>query len=108
MCVCLSPLTPPRPVDASAIDWKARSALTSLPGKGDGVAPVPSPDPLAPLLCYACLTMFTPLTAAQKDRPTAKPVPLPLWVGARVQERRHVPPSELRDQVAQFLIDDDE
>ncbi|KAL1405126.1 Cytoplasmic tRNA 2-thiolation protein 2 [Vanrija albida] len=96
------------PVDASATDWKARSALTSLPGKGDGVAAAPSPDPLAPLLCYACLTMFTPLTAAQKDRPTAEPVPLPLWVGARVQERRHVTPQELRDEVAQFLIDDDE
>lgn len=105
-------------MDPSALQWKAQSALTSLPGRGpqdsvsagSGVASTSAH--LAPLLCYSCLTTFTPLSAAQRDRLSTDAAPLPLWIGERVDERlgrdkpRAVTEEEMRAQVQQFLIDE--
>ncbi|KAL7422824.1 Cytoplasmic tRNA 2-thiolation protein 2 [Cryptotrichosporon argae] len=100
------------PVDDSALDWKARSALTSLdpdpkPDSDSVINPPDSsayamsagraPPHLAPLLCYACLTALT------LDKPP-RPVPLPLFVGGNVARR--VGASEMRAQIAGFMLDD--
>ncbi|WVQ85594.1 hypothetical protein IAT38_007760 [Cryptococcus sp. DSM 104549] len=103
------------PVDPSALDWKSRTALTSLPTK----TPPPPPRPaehttsLAPLLCYSCLTTFTPQTVVVRTEETvAEPVGMPLWVGEGVGRRlggvgRPVGRKEMRGEIAEFLIDDE-
>ncbi|WWD18150.1 hypothetical protein CI109_102599 [Kwoniella shandongensis] len=100
------------PVDPSALEWKSRSALTSLPTKTN---PVASPSagenttPLAPLLCYACLTTFTPPTVNARTASTQnEPVPLPLWIGENVarQQGNVVERATMKDQIKDFLIQD--
>ena len=55
-------------------------------------------DRLAPLLCYSCLTTFTPARIG-KQADTA-PVMLPLWVGERVSAQN------MKDQIGEFLLED--
>lgn len=96
------------PVDDSATEWKARASLTSLPGRGPEREPEEAKETeLKSLLCYACLTAFTPLTAAKRDQ-LAADVPLPLWVGDQVARRRGVSEDEMRAQIDNFILPEDE
>ena len=94
-----------RPVDASAQAWKQRTALTrldktpseSLPS--DAVATAG----LAELLCYACLTTFTPTTHTKIA--AIEPVELPHWVGrSLVQSNKVVEQEEMRKEIEAFLL----
>ncbi|WRT65908.1 uncharacterized protein IL334_002859 [Kwoniella shivajii] len=94
------------PVDPHALQWKSRTALTSLPTKT--IADISSPDDeknekLATLLCYACLTTFTPPTVVAKAlRSDTEPVQLPYWIGENV--RRKVARVEMKEDIKDFLI----
>jgi cytoplasmic tRNA 2-thiolation protein 2 len=92
------------PVDPSALDWKKRTALMSLPTKDveptSALANVATSS-LAPLLCYSCLTTFTP-TRISKPGDEVEPVMLPLWVGQRVSTQ------DMRKKIGSFLLDQDE
>jgi hypothetical protein len=52
---------------------------------------------MAPLLCYSCLTTFTPTRIGK-----AEPVLLPLWVGERVSSH------DMKKTIGSFLLDQDE
>ena len=54
---------------------------------------------LAPLLCYSCLTTFTPARIGKQ--PDSEPVMLPLWVGERVSVQ------SMREEIGEFLLDQD-
>lgn len=56
---------------------------------------------LAPLLCYSCLTTFTP-TRIGKSGDLIEPVLLPLWVGQRVSAQ------DMKKDIGSFLLDQDE
>ncbi|OCF31919.1 hypothetical protein I317_00752 [Kwoniella heveanensis CBS 569] len=125
------------PVDPSALQWKSRTALTSLPNKilPGSTAPVSAPadradgvtrshhmieaqpwtgdgphDNLAPLLCYGCLTTFTPPTVVSKAvKAEAKPVELPIWISDNIaRARKEVGRGEMRQQIGEFLLDGQE
>jgi hypothetical protein len=84
------------------LDWKARTALTSL-GKlppseaestpADKQKPTNHAHDLAPLLCYACLTAMLPSStgviggAVHSSSEAAQGVRLPFWVSDRVSAR---------------------
>ncbi|ORY24687.1 hypothetical protein BCR39DRAFT_317561 [Naematelia encephala] len=96
--LCESPLEP------SALDWKSRTALTSLSAstvtvpknrKGDGKG-----LGLANMLCYACLTTLSrsPIAKHSPSLLGQGSVPLPLWVSAHVG----------RGTIEQYLIGQDE
>ncbi|KAJ9125174.1 hypothetical protein QFC22_000128 [Naganishia vaughanmartiniae] len=95
------------PAEPSSLDWKARTALTSL-GKIPAIAPtgntIEAPanrkanhaHDLAPLLCYACLTAMSPSStgviggAVSQNTPSnagEHGVGLPFWVSDRVSAR---------------------
>ncbi|KAJ9093138.1 hypothetical protein QFC19_008481 [Naganishia cerealis] len=96
------------PAEPSSLDWKARTALTSL-GKipnatsaiGASVAHLPSrgenhAHDLAPLLCYACLTAMSPSSTGVIGGVVSQNIPstlgeqgvsLPYWVSDRVSAR---------------------
>ncbi|KAK8865669.1 hypothetical protein IAR55_000814 [Kwoniella newhampshirensis] len=99
------------PVDPSALEWKSRSALTSLLTKTNPPSlsdPKDSSTPLAPLLCYACLTTFTPSTVASRTNKN-EPVPLPFWIAENVARRhgRPVERSQMKNTINAFLIQDE-
>jgi cytoplasmic tRNA 2-thiolation protein 2 len=96
-----------RPVDPSATAWKAQASLTSLPGRGSqpSAVPVETKSALAPLLCYACLTTFTPLSAAHNDQLKDEAVPLPLWVGERASQHAPMSREDMKAQVSEFLLE---
>ncbi|WVQ97042.1 hypothetical protein IAU59_004152 [Kwoniella sp. CBS 9459] len=140
------------PVDPSALEWKSRTALTSLPSKTvpssgstlTSISPSPNssltpeasansdgsllgPGPasasaLAPLLCYGCLTTFTPPTVGSKlakaeAAAAAKPVQLPIWISENIRvrtptsgpaARKEVSRDEMRDTIGEYLINDDQ
>jgi hypothetical protein len=56
---------------------------------------------LAPLLCYSCLTTFTP-TRIGKPGDAIEPVLLPLWVGERVSAQ------DMKKSIASFLLDQED
>lgn len=62
---------------------------------------------MAELLCYGCLTAFTaPLSANQlREQDVEGKVPMPVWVGHHLRER--TTRAEMRDEIADFLIDED-
>ncbi|WVW80374.1 hypothetical protein I302_102355 [Kwoniella bestiolae CBS 10118] len=101
------------PVDPNALEWKSRTALTSLPTKTlpqdigavtNGVEQGKDKESLAKMLCYACLTTFTPPTVVSKvARTEVVPIQLPLWVGGNVRDRRR----EMREEIKGFLIDEE-
>lgn len=100
-----------RPVDPSALEWKARTGLISLrkaapDGVKDGVVGGERGEhsmvELAPQLCYSCLTTMTPM-AHRKD-PVADNVELPLWVGQKVAVGR----AEMKAKLDGFLLSDEE
>lgn len=98
-----------RPVDPSALEWKSRTALTSLrkslgednaEERGSGES-----EGLAPLLCYACLTTFTP-AVSRRNGNVGGPVALPFWIGERVAQRRDVVGrEEMRVEIGEYLLD---
>lgn len=91
-----------RPAEPSSLDWKARTALTSL-GKipaqdasNDELKPARPTNhahDLAPLLCYACLTAMLPSStgaiggAVITHNEADNGVRLPFWVSDRVSAR---------------------
>ena len=100
-----------RPVDPSALEWKARTGLVSLgkPPPHSVKEGVVRDEPgghgmveLAPQLCYSCLTTMTPM-AHRKD-PVADNVELPLWVGQKVA----VGWAEMKAKLDGFLLSDEE
>lgn len=56
---------------------------------------------LAPLLCYSCLTTFTP-TRIGKPGDSIEPVMLPIWVGERVSAQ------DMRKEIGSFLLDQED
>ena len=89
------------PVDPSALDWKNRTALMSLPTKDaePTTAMSRSTDSrLAPLLCYSCLTTFTPTRIGKQGDPV-EPILLPLWVGQRVSAQ------DMKNEIGSYLLD---
>lgn len=54
---------------------------------------------LAPLLCYSCLTTFTPNRIGKQ--PDSEPVMLPLWVGERVSAQ------SMKEEIGEYLLDQD-
>lgn len=103
----VSPATETRltisPVDPSALDWKNRTALMSLPTKDIEPTTTMSENTesrLAPLLCYSCLTTFTPTRIGKPGDPI-EPVLLPLWVGQRVSAQ------DMKKEIGSFLLDQD-
>ncbi|WVF70665.1 hypothetical protein IAT40_005458 [Kwoniella sp. CBS 6097] len=127
------------PVDPSALEWKSRTALTSLPDKAlPPPAAPPSTDPdndtppaqssqsledsnsshdhLASLLCYGCLTTFTPPTVVSKVAKVqqAKPVELPIWISENIARARsasagqQVSRGEMKEHIGEFFLDDQE
>ncbi|ODO11853.1 hypothetical protein I350_00637 [Cryptococcus amylolentus CBS 6273] len=105
------------PIDPSALEWKSRTGLTSLPTK---LNPMPASTPstpeatLAPLLCYSCLTTFTPPTVVSKARlaeeGNVENVALPLWIREGVERRNGggagmpVGREAMKEQIKDFLI----
>ncbi|GHJ85675.1 hypothetical protein NliqN6_2077 [Naganishia liquefaciens] len=97
------------PAEPSSLEWKARTALTSLGKLPDTGAPSADDDDdvpqttahpahgLAPLLCYACLTAMLPsstgvvggvVQSSSAETAAARGgVRLPLWVSDRVSAR---------------------
>ena len=103
-CPLSEPLADIRPVDPSAIDWKARTGLTSLGKAAENEEQATSESDsvsLANQLCYACLTTLTP-TINRKPASTDM-VELPLWVGQRVQVGR----DEMKAGIQDFLLEED-
>lgn len=93
-----------RPVDPSAIDWKARTGLTSLGKAAESEEQASSESDrvsLANQLCYACLTTLTP--TINRKPASADTVELPLWVGQRVQVGR----DEMKAGIQDFLLEED-
>lgn len=94
-----------RPVDPSAIGWKARTGLTSLSKTpAEEAEPTSKEDDhiqLAPQLCYACLTTLTP--AINRRDTSQDAVELPIWMSERVQVGRE----EMKAGLKGFLLDDD-
>ncbi|WWC68416.1 uncharacterized protein I206_102343 [Kwoniella pini CBS 10737] len=105
------------PVDPNALEWKSRTALTSLPSKANVETVVSEIDQgldegkqgrLATLLCYACLTTFTPPTVVSKViREEATPVQLPIWVEQNLNGRHEMGRNEMRDEIKDFLISEE-
>ncbi|WWC88104.1 uncharacterized protein L201_003008 [Kwoniella dendrophila CBS 6074] len=101
------------PVDPNALEWKSRTALTSLSTKiipedlvSKDVKDEENKDKLATLLCYACLTTFTPPTVVSKvARDEVSPIQLPYYVSNNAQYRKTVGREEMKDQIKDFLID---
>ncbi|RSH92739.1 hypothetical protein EHS25_008185 [Saitozyma podzolica] len=99
------------PAEPSAQAWKSRTALTSLPGRTKSIeSAVPdSTDDhsgsveLAPMLCYSCLTTFTP-SSTRKGTDKGQPAYLPQWVAESVR-KREVPREEMRAGISGFLLD---
>lgn len=90
-------------MDPSALDWKSRTALMSLPTKD--VEPTTALSAatsarLAPLLCYSCLTTFTPARSGKLFE--SEPIMLPLWVGGRVSAQ------SMKQEIGEFLLDNGE
>ena len=56
---------------------------------------------LAPLLCYSCLTTFTPTRLGKQGDPV-DPVLLPLWVGERVSTQ------DMKKSIGAFFLDQDD
>ncbi|WVQ71062.1 hypothetical protein IAR50_000587 [Cryptococcus sp. DSM 104548] len=107
------------PIDPSALEWKSRTGLTSLPTKSNPTPPstIPAPEAtLAPLLCYSCLTTFTPPTVVSKARlaeeGSGENVVLPLWITEGVERRIGggagglVGREAMREEIKDFLIDE--
>ncbi|WWC60526.1 uncharacterized protein I303_103100 [Kwoniella dejecticola CBS 10117] len=100
------------PVDPNALEWKSRTALTALPEKTqtdherNGTnAELDEKDSLATMLCYACLTTFTPPTVVSKAvKQETTPVRLPLWVEQNLRRRKEVDRDGMRDEIKDFLI----
>ncbi|OCF56639.1 hypothetical protein L486_05493 [Kwoniella mangroviensis CBS 10435] len=97
------------PVDPNALEWKSRTALTSLPTKTlpseDITSDGEGRESLATMLCYACLTTFTPPTVVSKaSRTEVVPVQLPYWVGGNVRDRSR----EMKEEIKEFLIGQDD
>lgn len=53
---------------------------------------------LAPLLCYSCLTTFTPARIGGKQA-DPEPIMLPLWVSERVSSQT------MKEEIGEFLLD---
>ncbi|KAK4688458.1 cytoplasmic tRNA 2-thiolation protein 2, partial [Tremellales sp. Uapishka_1] len=93
------------PVDESALEWKSRSGLTSLSKETEVVEPTSSSGPtLAPLLCYACLTTFTPTAMGKEVK--ADRVQLPHWIRDGVRQRE-VGRQKMKEEIGQYLLDND-
>lgn len=117
--ILIAPAHSVRPAQSSALEWKSRTALTSLdqpaangaeaPGS-DHQADPSDPASLAEYLCYSCLTMFTPSSNAKARRNPANTtvdgiVPLPDFISQGYVRRSKLDP---RSQISQFLLCDDQ
>lgn len=72
----------------------------SLPTKDvEAASTLSTSTRLAPLLCYSCLTTFTPARIGKQAE--SEPVMLPLWVGERVSAQ------SMREEIGEFLLDPD-
>lgn len=109
-------------MDPLALEWKSRTALTSLSTKTEPTTISKDQqhlygetEALAPLLCYSCLTTLTPPTVVSKAKTRAQmagldvngdePVLLPVWVNEGVK-RRQVGREKMKDEIKDFLIEE--
>jgi len=76
--------------------------------------PVPSAESLAPRLCYACHTTLTSRSSRGARRTAGtggeglQNVRLPVWVGKNVEAAKDRTRAGMKDQIREFLLDDDE
>lgn len=108
-------------MDPSALEWKSRTALTSLSTKAQPITISKEQqhqhgetETLAPFLCYSCLTTLTPPTVVSKAKTRTQmavldvngdePILLPVWVTECVK-RRQVGREKMKDEIKDFLIE---
>ena len=99
-----------RPVDPSALEWKSRTALTSLSktSSADVMEMGKTEAAMAPLLCYACLTTFTPSLPRRNEIPR-DPVLLPRWISEGVEWRRkEFGMKDIQAEIGQYLLQEDD
>nr|ODO02618.1 hypothetical protein L204_01356 [Cryptococcus depauperatus CBS 7855] len=97
------------PVDPSALEWKSRTALTSLTKSkfvsGSSTKSfIKSRANLNSLLCYSCLTTFTlSATTPKSTVQESSQIPLPPWISTGVAKR--LEGRALRDEIKDYIIE---
>ncbi len=93
-----------RPCPSGVLDWKARISIRSLPGNeppDDAEAQVAKhvDEELAPLLCYACYSMFVSRSSKSIVPQGDGVVPLPIWTSYSWSSER------MKDSIGEYLLD---